>query len=211
MSAGALAGISNQPSVQTNAYSDLSSSEFVKILLSELSNQDPLDPQDSKALLEQLSLIRDIESSQTLQASVESLVLQNGVSSASGLIGQRVTGLDSSNREVSGVVRSLRVESGAAVLVLDGGVRLPAERVTAVVPQDTSGDADLARVVRDLALLQPGAVLGRLAQGLDASGKRIEGVVTAVRVEDDEVVLELDGGQSLPVSSLERISAAEAG
>ena len=132
MSAGALAGISNQPSVQTNAYSDLSSSEFVKILLSELSNQDPLDPQDSKALLEQLSLIRDIESSQTLQASVESLVLQNGVSSASGLIGQRVTGLDSSNREVSGVVRSLRVESGAAVLVLDGGVRLPAERVTAV-------------------------------------------------------------------------------
>ena len=38
----------------------LDSDEFTKLILTELGNQDPLEPNDTKALLEQLSIIRSI-------------------------------------------------------------------------------------------------------------------------------------------------------
>ena len=45
-----------------DAFSSLNSEQFVKIIFTELSKQDPLQPNDSKALLEQLSSLRNIQS-----------------------------------------------------------------------------------------------------------------------------------------------------
>ena len=48
--------------VAPNAFSELTSEEFVKIMFTELSNQDPLKPSDSSALLQQMSNLRSIQS-----------------------------------------------------------------------------------------------------------------------------------------------------
>lgn len=133
MSAGAIAGASSLgASPGAGAFGDLTSDDFIRVLLTELSNQDPFDPQDSAALLEQMSSLRNIESQLSLQEQLGDLVLQNQVSAAGGLIGKLVTGLDGSNSDVEGVVTSVRVQDGQAILELDSGKALAMDRVTRI-------------------------------------------------------------------------------
>lgn len=134
MSAGAIGGATSAVSSTSasSGFGELDSAEFMKILLSEMSNQDPFKPQDSGALLEQLSSLRNIESQLSLQKQLENLVLQNGLSSAAGMIGKEIEGLDAANDKVSGVVNSVRVENGKAILELSSGKSLSIERVTSI-------------------------------------------------------------------------------
>ncbi len=133
MSAGAITGAGTVgASGSAGAFGDLNSEDFIRVLLTELSNQDPFDPQDSAALLEQLSSLRNIESQLSLQEQLGDLVLQNQVSAAGGLIGKLVAGLDGSSNQVEGVVTSVRVQDGVAVLELDSGKALAMDRVTRI-------------------------------------------------------------------------------
>lgn len=110
----------------------MSSDDFLKIMLSELRNQDPFDPQDSGKLLDQMSSLRNIQSQLSLQESLQSLVTQNQIASAGGMIGKIVRGLDSGNQEVTGKVTSVRVQDNMAMLELDNGKLLEMGRVTAI-------------------------------------------------------------------------------
>lgn len=120
----------------TNAYASLTSGDFIKVMMEELSNQNPFDPQDSGQLLEQFSSLRNVESQMQLQESLTSLVLQNQVSAAGGLIGKLVAGLDGNNKAITGEVTSVRVQDGKAVLELDTGKLLPMDRVTEIANQN---------------------------------------------------------------------------
>ena len=120
-------GVANTAATATaspNAFSSLSSEQFVKIIFSELSNQDPLQPSDSNALLQQLANLRNIQSGMDLSDKLSSLVTQNQLASASGLIGKSVSGVDPTGLRQSGVVQSVLRTSDGAVLQLPNGVVL---------------------------------------------------------------------------------------
>ncbi len=104
-----------------DAFSSLNSEQFVKIIFTELSKQDPLQPNDSKALLEQLSSLRNIQSSIDLSSKLSSLVAQNELSAASGLIGKTVSGVSDDFERVQGVVQKVIRASDGAVLALTTG------------------------------------------------------------------------------------------
>ena len=122
-----------------NPYAELDSGEFIQIMLSELSNQDPFQPNDSAAILEQLSSLRSIESDLSLQSKLESLVLQNSIGQAGALIGKFAEGLDGDGNSFGGLVTSVRINDGKAELELDSGRKLPIERVTGVFNASTDG------------------------------------------------------------------------
>lgn len=137
MSAISSTGSAGSQVSSDNAFSSIKSSDFIRIMLSELRNQDPFQPQDSSKLLEQLSSLRNIESQVSLQDKLESMVLQNQVSTAGGMIGKLVAGLDDQNNSVVGLVTSVRIQGGKAQLELDSGKSLSIDRVTdiALLPQ----------------------------------------------------------------------------
>lgn len=143
MSAGSIsgaAGVSSAGQVPGfNGFGELSTGEFVNVLIEELTNQDPFQPQDSGALLEQLSSLRNIESQMMLQEQLEALVLQNQVTMAGGLIGKAVRGLTEDNDAIDGLVTAVRVDDGKATLELDTGRTLPMDRVTRIFELDQSG------------------------------------------------------------------------
>ena len=61
-------GSSGQTNTTTgNRFAELSTEDFMRVLFTELQNQDPLKPQDSSKMLEQLSSLRNIESQLTQQ------------------------------------------------------------------------------------------------------------------------------------------------
>lgn len=117
----------------SNAFGALDSSEFVKIIFTELANQDPLAPSDSKALLEQISTIRTIQSSIDLTDKLQTLVGQQEWTSAAGLIGKRVSGLSDELERVEGIVKSVSRTDMGAMLNLESGKKVPVSFVDEVL------------------------------------------------------------------------------
>lgn len=119
-------------------FSALSSEDFSKIIFTELSKQDPLQPNDTNALLEQISMIRSIQSDMDLSDRLVSLVDQNEFSAAATMMGRRVEGLNEINLRVSGLVRSVARTNQGPALTLDDGSRVLLSRVDQVLEPETS-------------------------------------------------------------------------
>lgn len=124
---------SRAPAQTENRFSDLSSQEFVEIIFAELANQNPLEPSDTGALLDQLSTLRSIQSDIDLQSKLESLVAQNELTSAASMIGKFVSGVSAEGEFVEDFVFSVTRTQNGPVLNLDSGKRLTLANVHEIV------------------------------------------------------------------------------
>ncbi len=110
----------------------LTPTDFINMMITQLKNQDPTQPTSNADLLQQMSQIGQLQSQQSLQTNLQSMVLQNQISSASNFIGKRVSGLDTTNHTVNGVVDSVHIENGGVNLNLDNGSTLALSNLTDV-------------------------------------------------------------------------------
>ena len=113
---------------------ELKTEDFIKMMITQLQNQDPLEPAKNQELLAQMSQIGQLQSSTTLQESLKGMVLQNQIGAAAGLIGKTVQGMDAQNETVTGLVNSVKVASDTVSLELDNGKTLELSRVTSIAP-----------------------------------------------------------------------------
>ena len=132
MSAGSITSASTAATGNSDAFANMSSSQFIQIVTAELANQDPFQPQDSSTLLTSISDLRNIESQTEMQSSMSSLVLQDQIASGGNLIGKTVAGVDASSNNAQGVVTGVQVSNGAVSLTLDSGDTMPIANVTAI-------------------------------------------------------------------------------
>ena len=77
------------------------------MMITQLKNQDPTDPTSNEEILSQISQIGQLQSSDTLESDLSSMVLQNGISNAGSLIGKTVTGVDDQGNSAKGTVNSV--------------------------------------------------------------------------------------------------------
>lgn len=120
-------------------FNEMSSEEFMKIIFTELQQQDPFKPNDSSALLEQLNSIRSIESDLQMGEQLESIVFQNQLASAGNLIGKRVGGLSTENTRVAGTVKSVSRVGDEIGLLLNNNWVIPMENVEYIDQQPAAG------------------------------------------------------------------------
>lgn len=134
-----IASTSTTPAIGSSAGKrksyDLKTEDFIKMMITQLQNQDPLEPAKNQELLAQMSQIGQLQSATTLQESFKSLAMQNQIGAAAGLIGKSVKGLDLNDDPVTGTVTSVRVEADQVNLELDNGQSLPLGRVTSIGEQ----------------------------------------------------------------------------
>ena len=105
----------------------------MQIIFTELQQQDPFEPNDSSALLEQLNSIRAIESDIELTKNLEDIVFQNQLATAGNMIGKTVEGLTATNDRVVGNVFAVIREGNDVTLQLDSGWEIPANNVQVIV------------------------------------------------------------------------------
>ena len=104
---------------------EMSSMDFLKLLITQLSNQDPLEPMKNQELLEQLSSIRSLESNMTIAENFRKLLDHQELASATLLIGGWVTGVDVNGELVEGRVERVVMDaSGVRVQVGDHEIAL---------------------------------------------------------------------------------------
>lgn len=158
-----LVGSPNVPG--TRRFNDLKSEDFFGLLIAQLQNQDPLKPTDNQQLLEQMSMIRQMEQSTNLNKSLEALAGEQRFGAVSGLIGQYVAGhlTDSAGQEVTvqGLVLGVTFNrDGSAVLQLHNGKRLPAKQVDEVTLVENLPKALRDQLAAELAQLNGGTTPG---------------------------------------------------
>lgn len=129
-------GSAAAPAGANDAFSAMSSVDFMKIIFTELTNQDPLAPNETKDLLDQVSVIRSIESDLSLSKELKTMVRQNEITSSSSLVGKFVTGLTSSSTEVMGFVDSVTVTRDGIRLNLSSGYSIDLNGVREIIDPD---------------------------------------------------------------------------
>jgi flagellar basal-body rod modification protein FlgD len=97
----------------SDSYNDLDIDSFLKLLISELQNQDPLDPMDNSEMVQQIGQIREIGATDQLTRTLTTLSQSQELVTASSLIGQSVQGLADDASEVDGIVDRITVETSA--------------------------------------------------------------------------------------------------
>ena len=116
----------------SSGFDAMRTEDFLRIIFTELANQDPFAPNDSAALLDQLNSIRSIESDLNLMKRLEALVFENKLSSATNLIGKYVQGLTPELQRVAGTVVSVLRVGDQVGLELDNGWRIRVESVETI-------------------------------------------------------------------------------
>lgn len=117
---GAVSGTSST----ANAAASVSMQDFVRILVSQLNNQDPLKPMDNQEFMTQLAQFTALEQSRQLNQNLEALLSVQSTTQSVGLIGRTVD-VAADSGTVSGSVIQLDFSTGEPRM----SVRVSAEQV----------------------------------------------------------------------------------
>lgn len=121
---------------------ELGKDEFIKILMTQLQNQDPLNPMEDKDFIAQMANFSSLEQMMNMASSMDELVKNQLVSPViqySHMIGKEVSYLEddatSQDDVQSGMVVSVSQKDGWAILELDNGEKIYAESILKVSDQ----------------------------------------------------------------------------
>lgn len=218
----------NNTTTQPSAASDLSKAlgtnkamgrdAFLKLLVAQLKNQDPLKPQDNSAFVAELAQFSSLEQSMGVNDRLDQMMLQNqGMANANvvNMVGQSATvkgsllttdgsGLGipvafTQDRASEDTVIQITDQNGKIVRTLDLGKRpLGISRIT------WDGRSDDG-------LVQPAGTYSVGVKASDADGGSVSvsqettGTITGVAFDKGYPVLKLSNGVSAPVSDLLRV------
>ncbi|TDY65054.1 flagellar basal-body rod modification protein FlgD [Aminivibrio pyruvatiphilus] len=119
----------NQALRETN--SELGKEAFLKILIAQLSNQDPLDPLKDKDFIAQMAQFSTLEQMTNMNKSIEQM---NAVTKGSAVnyIGRVVEYLDDEGLSTYGTVAYVRFDKSGVILTTTEEIEIPLEKVVAV-------------------------------------------------------------------------------
>jgi len=120
-------------------FSELRSEDFVKLIFTELRNQDPFKPNDSGELLKQIDSIRSIQTNMELGSRLEQLAGASQLNGASDLLGRFVKGLSTGFQLVSGTVIGVQPTSTGSLLELDNGSFVPTNLIQSILASPPNG------------------------------------------------------------------------
>jgi len=108
---------------------------FLQLLVTELANQDPLNPMSDREFIAQLTQLSTLEQMTSLNAGIEALLLME----ATSLVGKNVEAIAPDGSRVTGVVTEATfTESGALLVVADTLVTL--DNVVRVFAQESENN-----------------------------------------------------------------------
>ncbi len=103
--------------VQASATQRVGKDQFLKLFLTQLQNQNPLEPMQDREFLMQLAQFTQVENSEKIAQMLSNLQTLAYTAQATSLLGKRVQGLSASTSiPVEGVVSAVRFSSDGVTL-----------------------------------------------------------------------------------------------
>ncbi|WP_010630952.1 flagellar hook capping FlgD N-terminal domain-containing protein [Sporolactobacillus vineae] len=155
MSSDGMTVDSSTPAGQTNAAADASSilnkDDFLKLLIAQMTHQDPTSPMDSGQFVSQMAQFTSLEQTQNMGSAIDQLVASqsdNSLADRATMIGKQVTWTatqtDQDGRDVSeslsGIVGAVKIKDGKISYVIKSGDSVDPEAITQIT--DTAGNTN---------------------------------------------------------------------
>ncbi len=194
MEVRATSGSTTAPGTGTQK-SQLGRDDFMKLLLTQLRNQDPLKPMDDIQFITQLAQFNTLEKMQEMDERMGLLLEVEQLAEAKGLIGKEVEArVGGSGETVKGKVTAAKMVDGSAQLTVgDKTVKM-----SDVLSVSESLEARLAEASN---------LIGKEVEAKSGpSGDSVKGTVDLVKVVDGNLVLMI-GGSSVKLGDV--VSVAE--
>jgi flagellar basal-body rod modification protein FlgD len=112
----------NAPSASSTAASSSANKQtidFLKLLTAQMQNQNPMDPQNANDFTTQIAQLSQVDGITKLNQSIASLVAMQSLSQGANLIGMKVSYINPSGGTSQGVVNSISMSSGKAMLMIN--------------------------------------------------------------------------------------------
>ena len=181
------------PSSQRTTSEDLGQDDFLKLMVEQMRNQNPLDPQDNSEFFSQIAQFQTLDAMNVISEAITTLVEISGLSNASSLIGREVvasieqsadpeTGFPRPDQEVTGIVDKVTFDSNGAVLHV-GPLAIPASAIVEIsdpVVEAPAVDSTADVMAELLAQLEALGVIG--ADGTEPTATATGDDVTATDV-----------------------------
>jgi flagellar basal-body rod modification protein FlgD len=115
-----------QPGIKTaplGSTGQLGKQDFLKLLMAQMQNQDPMKPMDDSAMIAQMAQFAALEETQSLKAVIQQSSNTQTISQAATLIGKYIRADQSDSTSIVGAVTGVRFETtdGAVTPVIQVG------------------------------------------------------------------------------------------
>jgi flagellar basal-body rod modification protein FlgD len=128
----AISGLFGEPEPVGTGSDVLGKQEFLKILMTQLKNQDPLNPIDDKEFISQMAQLSTLEATNNLGTQLNGLVAAQQQTQAMTLVGRDIRFLNQDGALVDGRVTGVRLDTAPPTLVL-GDTEVPLTSVQTVL------------------------------------------------------------------------------
>lgn len=108
--AGSTSGAQSTADKTSSAFKNVDLDAFLQLMITELSNQDPLNPTDNAQFLQQITQMREISATDTLTGTLDAVLTGQNLATASSMIGKKIDALADDDSNVTGVVDKVAVE-----------------------------------------------------------------------------------------------------
>ncbi len=98
---------------------ELGKDEFLQLLVTQMKNQDPMNPMDNKEMIAQLAQFSALEQMQNVGTQLETLRQETGLAGGLGLTGQAVTAELNDGSSVTGIVDRVLWKDGKLILQIN--------------------------------------------------------------------------------------------
>lgn len=174
----------------------VSHDEFLKLLVTQLTNQDPLNPMQDMDMMGQLAQIQALDEQIAMTKSMNRMRLDGQLQGASGMVGKHINGVDMYGNPASGVVNRAIYKDEQVFLELENMQRVifeDLENVVDVQPQPTITDVS--------------SLIHMHVTGKDIYGNTQAGIVERGQVNGTRLEVKLYDGQTIRVSDITNVRA----
>lgn len=99
----------------------LNYNDFLKLMIAQMKNQDPLNPTDSTQYMSQIAQFSTVEQTINTNSKLDQLLVNSNISQASTMIGLVLKASDGT----TGTIQSVRIDSSGSTAILTSGKEVP--------------------------------------------------------------------------------------
>lgn len=100
------------------------SDNFMKLFITQMRNQNPLEPGDPTQIFQQLAVMTQTEKMVQMEKSLGSMLASNRLQEGAAMIGRDVKYADEEGVEGEGTVKRLRISAGSLTYILTDGTEI---------------------------------------------------------------------------------------
>lgn len=202
--------ISNrQNSTRKTGTDILGKDDFLRILMTQLQNQDPLNPLQDKDFIAQMATFSSLEQMTNMSKSIENLVnveQQNNLINYNSFVGKEISwtklienedpSIPASVQQGSGQVSSIQFKNNQVTFILEDGTTLEPANISQV--NESSADSHV---------LQASMLIGRNVSYLNTLNEEISATVKSVSFKNGKTVYQLndEAGTKITASQIMKI------